>query len=170
MRAYMGLVCKPGSYITVLKALLRMFADQRDIFLMFGQIDILIQFNDLKNIEEFKDKWFNPIRMTGSENDLIVKTLTLIALSEGPELIERPFAFVFLNTKPKNLEDIRTTLLAMPAVLSADSVFGPFDLICSVKAEDNTELETLVLAIQQISGIESSMTSIVAAANIMSDY
>ena len=170
MRAYMGLTCKPGSYIIVLKALLRMFADQRDIFLMFGPVDILIQFNDLKNVEEFKEKWFNPIRMIGSENNLITKTLTLTAISEGPELTEKPFAFVFLNTKPKNLETIRTTLLAIPTVLSADSVFGPFDVICSVKAEDNEELERLVSVIQQISGIESSITSIVAAVDILPDY
>ena len=170
MRAYMGLTCKSGSYMMVLKALLRMFADQKDIFLMFGPVDILIQFNDLKNVEEFKEKCFNPIRMIGSENNLITKTLTLTAISEGPELTENPFAFVFLNTRPKNLESIRTTLLAIPAVLSADSVFGPFDVICSVKAEDNEELERLVSVIQQISGIESSITSIVAAVNILPDY
>lgn len=166
----MGLTCKPGSYKTVLKALLRMFVDQRDIFLMFGPVDIIIQFNDLKSVGEFTEKWFNPIRMIGSEDDLIVKTVSLIVISEGPDIAERPYAFIFLNTEPKNLETVRTKLLTIPEVLSADSVFGPFDVICSVKAEGNAELETLVSVIQQIQGVESSMTSIVAAVNILPDY
>jgi DNA-binding Lrp family transcriptional regulator len=170
VRAYLGLSCKSGSYMTVFKALLRMFVDQYDIFLMFGPVDIIIRFNNLKNVEEFKEKWFNPIRMIGSEDDLITKTLTLITISEGPDLIENPFAFIFLNTKPKHLETVRTKLVAIPEVLSADSVFGPFDVICSVKAKDNAELETLVSLIQQIEGVESSMTSIVAAVNILPDY
>ncbi|MBT0160323.1 Lrp/AsnC family transcriptional regulator [Candidatus Bathyarchaeota archaeon A05DMB-2] len=170
MKAYMGLTCKPGSYMTVLKALLKMFVDQRDIFLMFGPIDIVVQFNDLKNIEEFKEKWFDPIRMIGAEDDLITKTITLIVVSEGPKLAEKPYAFVFLNTKPKNLETVRKSLLSIPEVLSADSVFGPFDVICSLKAADTAELETLVSAIQHIAGVESSMTSIVAAVNILPDY
>jgi DNA-binding Lrp family transcriptional regulator len=170
MRAYMGLNCKSGSYMQVFKALLRMFVDQRDIFLMFGPVDIIVRFDNLKNVEEFKEKWFNPIRMIGSEEDLITKTLTLITISEGPDLTEKPFAFVFLNTKPKHLETIRTKLLDIPEVLSADSVFGPFDVICSVKVRDTAELETLVSVIQQIDGVESSMTSIVAAVNILPDY
>lgn len=170
MRAYMGLSCKSGSYMTIFKALMRMFVDQYDIFLMFGPVDILVRFNNLKSVEEFKKEWFNPIRMIGSDKDLITKTLTLITITEGPDLVEKPFAFIFLNTKPKNLETVRSKLVAIPEVLSADTVFGPFDVLCSVKAEDTAELETLVSLIQQIEGVESSMTSIVAANNILPDY
>jgi hypothetical protein len=63
--------------------------------------------------------------MIGAEEDLITKTLSLIVTSEGPILREKPFAFIFLNTQPKNLENARKSLLTIPEVLSANSVFGP---------------------------------------------
>jgi DNA-binding Lrp family transcriptional regulator len=171
MKAYMGLTCKPGSYNEVLrKLLLELHIDQHNVFLLFGPVDILIQFPNLKNLQEFTEKWFNPIRMIGAEEDLISKTVSLVAVSEGPKIVEKPFAFIFLNTKPKSLEVVRTKLLSIEEVLSADSVLGPFDLICSVKAADPDELETLVSVIQQIPGIESSSTSIVSPIRVLPDW
>lgn len=171
MKAYMGLKCKPGTYNEVLKKLLfELRLDQQNVFLLFGPVDILVQFPDLENIQEFIDKWLNPIRMLGENEDWIAKTVSLIVLSEGPKLVEKPFAFIFLNTDPKSLEAVRTQLLKIPEVLSADSVLGPFDVICSVKATDPQELETLVLLIQQIPGIETSTTSIVSPIRIMPDW
>ena len=65
---------------------------------------------------------------------------------------------------------MRTKLLTIPEVLSADSVFCPFDVICSVKAEDVEELESLVSVIQQIEGIENSFTSIVSPIRVMPEW
>ena len=171
MKAYMGLTCKPGSYNEVLKKLLLgLHIDQQNVFLLFGPVDILVQFVELKDLQEFTEKWFNPIRMIGADEDWISKTVSLVAISEGPKLSEKPFAFIFLNTKPKNLETVRDKLLTIPEVLSADSVFGPFDVICSVKATDPEELETLVSVIQQIPGIETSFTSIVSPIRVLPDW
>ena len=166
----MGLSCKLGFCMEVFMKLLRKFIDQRDIFLLFGPVDILIKFNEVGNVEEFIDKWFDPIRMIGAEEDLITKTLSFITISKGPELNDKPFAFVFVNVNPKHLETVRTKLLKIPEVLSADSVFGPFDLICSLKVQDQIELETLVLLLQQITGVKNTMTSVVAGANLLPDY
>jgi len=166
----MGLSCKAGYCMEVFMHLIKKYLDQRDIFLLFGPVDLLIQFNDIKSVSGFIEKWFNPIRMIGAKEDLITKTLSFITISEGPEITEKPFAFVFLNTKPKNLETVRVKLLKIPEVISADSVLGPYDIICSLKVQDQAELETLVLLIQQITGVESSMTSVVAAANLLPDY
>jgi len=55
-------------------------------------------------------------------------------------------------------------------MLSADSVFGPYDILCSLKVQDQEELEAIVLLIQQITGVDSSMTSVVSAANILPDF
>ena len=171
MKAYMGLTCKPGSYNEVLKKLLLgLHIDQQNVFLLFGPVDILVQFADLKDLQEFTEKWFNPIRMIGADEDWIAKTVSLAVISEGPRCSEKPFAFIFLNTKPKSLETVRTKLLTIPEVLSADSVLGPFDVICAVKAADPEELENLVSVIQQISGIESSFTSIVSPIRVMPDW
>jgi len=166
----MGLSCKAGYCMEVFMHLIKKYLDQRDIFLLFGPVDLLIQFNDIKSVSGFIEKWFNPIRMIGAKEDLITKTLSFITISEGPEITEKPFAFVFLNTKPKNLETVRVKLLKIPEVISADSVLGPYDIICALKVQDQAELETLVLLIQQITGVESSMTSVVAAANLLPDY
>jgi len=166
----MGLSCKSGSCMDVFMALVRKFIDQRDIFLLFGPVDILIRFNNVKSNEEFIEKWFNPIRMIGADEGLITKTLSFITISQGPEITKKPFAFVFFNTKPKDLESVRCKLLKIPEVLSADSVFGPYDLITSVNVADHAELETLVLLLQQIDGVESTTTSVVAGVNLMPDY
>lgn len=171
MKAYIGLNCKPGAYTEVLKKLVfGLNIDQQNVFLLFGPVDILISFTNLANVEEFVKKWLNPIRMIGAKDDLITKSMSLIVASEGPALAEKPFAFLFLNTKPQSAEDVMAKLLTLPEVLSADIVLGPFDVICSIKAQDHEDLETSVLLIQQIAGLESSVTSIVSPTKVLPDW
>jgi hypothetical protein len=171
LKAYIGLTCKPGAFNEVLKKLMhQQFIDQQDIFLLFGPVDILIRLVNLKSLDELIEKWFNPVRMIGAEEDLITKTLSLIVISKGPLLTERPFAFVFLNVKPKNLENVRQSLLTFPEVLSADTVFGPHDVICSVKAADQMDLLCIVTKIQEIPGVECSVTSIISPIKIFPEW
>jgi DNA-binding Lrp family transcriptional regulator len=163
MKAYISLTCKTGAYNRVLNELLKMKVPRGDVFLLFGPVDILIQFKELENLDEFVENWFNPVRMIGAEETLITKTLTFIVISEGPSFVEEPFAFVFLNAQPRNLEKVQEALLAVPEVLSADTVFGPYDIICAIGARDTTDLERIVRDIQKnIPGIEGSMTAVVA--------
>ena len=112
--------------------------------MIFGPLDIFAQFNDLASNVEFKEKCFHPIIIIASENDLISKTFTLIAISEDPKIAEKPFAFVFTNTKAKNLETVRTQFFFIPRVLLADSVFDPFVVIYFLKLEDNSELKAII--------------------------
>jgi len=178
MKAYMGLTCKPGSHIEVLKRLLNLCImerggvcfSERDIYLLFGPVDILIPFHEMESLEEFIEKGFNPIRMIGAEEDLITKTLSLIVVSRGPAFVEKPFAFLFLNVKPKSLEEVRTKLLKVPNVLTADSVLGPYDIICAVKAKDYMELQQTILNIQSIQGVEGLITAIVAQINVLPEW
>jgi hypothetical protein len=163
MKAYMALSCKTSAYNRVLNELLDLNIPRGDIFLLFGPVDMLIQFEGLKNLDEFIEKWFNPVRMIGAEEALITKTLTFVVISKGPSFAEEPFAFIFLNTQPRNLENVRKALLTIPEVLSADTVFGPYDVICPVRAKDRTDLERIIRHTQSnIQGIEGSMTTIVA--------
>ncbi|UCH02169.1 MAG: hypothetical protein JSV20_10265 [Candidatus Bathyarchaeota archaeon] len=81
MKAYMGLKCKIGAYNSVLKELLALNIPRGNIFLLFGEIDILIQFIGLKSVDEFVQNWFDPIRMIGGTKDLITQTLTFIVIS-----------------------------------------------------------------------------------------
>lgn len=163
----MCLTCRSGAYNRVLKELLDLNIPRDDIFLLFGPIDIIIQFSGLKSLEEFKEKWFNPVRMISSKEALITKTLTFIVISEGPSFAEEPFAFIFLNTQPQNLEKVQNALLTIPEVLSADTVFGPHDVICSVRAKDREDLERVISKIHSsVPGIEGTITAIVAMIRI----
>jgi len=162
MKAYMCLTCKVGSYNKILNELQELKVPRSDIFLLFGTFDILIQFSRLKNLDEFIKMWFNPVRMIGANDALITKTFTFIVISEGPLLTEVPFAFIFLNTKPQTLDPIKDTLLKIPEVLSADTVFGHYDLICSIKAKDRVDLERIISHIHSnVFGIDGAMTVIV---------
>ena len=163
MKAYMSLSYKVGAYNRVLNALLDLNIPEGDIFLLFGPVDAMVQFKNLKDLNEFVEKWFNPVRMIGAKEELITKTLTFIVISEGPSYVEDPFAFIFLNAEPRNLEKVRKALLTIPEVLSADTVFGPYDVICPIRAKDRRDLRRILGHIQEtIPGIEGSMTSVVA--------
>jgi hypothetical protein len=171
MKAYMALSSKVGACDKVLEEIKKMNLCARalnereqNVFLLFGPVDILVQFSELKDIDEFVSKWFTPIRMITPEEPLIEKTQTWITLSEGKPFTEEPFAFLFLNTQPRNLEQVQQTLQTIPQVLSADIVFGPYDIICAVKAKDKAELQQVITQIQkEVPNIQGTMTQIVAS-------
>ena len=164
MKAYMTLSCKVGAYNRVLDELIKMHLSKKEVFLLFGPVDILIQFCGLKDLDEFINNWFNPIRAITPEEPMIDKTQTLIVISEGSPFTEEPYAFLFLNTQPRNLEKVQETLQNIPQVLSADTVFGPFDLICAVRASDRIDLQQLVAKIQKdVPHIQGTVTEIVAS-------
>jgi len=167
MKAYMCLSCKVGAYNKVLEELLKLNVPRGDIFLLFGPIDILVQFTGLNSLEEFIEKWFNPIVTIGDEEAWITRSMTLVVIKEGPSHAEEPFAVIFLNTQPRNLEKVQTALLTIPEVISADTVFGPYDLICQVRAKDRADLERVISHIHKIAPeIEGTMTTISAMLRI----
>jgi hypothetical protein len=93
---------------------------------------------------------------------MIDKTEMFIVISEGKSLTQEPYAFLFLNTQPINLELVQEKLHAMSKVLSADTIFGPYDVIYSVKANDNKDLQLLISQIQrEIPQIQGTETAIV---------
>jgi len=164
MKAYMTLSCKSGFFNTVLDELIKLHLSKKDVFLLFGPVDILIQFNGLKDLDEFINKWFDPIRNITPAVPMIDKTQTLIVISEGKQFQEEPFAFLFLNTQPRNLELVQKALQEIPQVLSADTVFGPYDVICAVKASNNQDLTQLVSQIQEkVPHIQGTVTAIVSS-------
>ncbi len=160
----MTLSCKLGAYNRVLDELIKMRLSKKDVFLLFGPVDILVQFRELKDLNEFIGKWFNPIRNLAPDEPMIDKTQTLIVISEGRQFTEEPYAFLFLNTQPRNLEIVQETLQKIPQVLSADTVFGPYDVICAVTAKDRLDLQHLVARIQnEVPHIQGTVTEIVAS-------
>jgi len=163
----MGLTCKAGGYNKVLDELLKINIPTWDIFLLYGPIDVLVKFENLKSLQEFVEKWFNPVRKVCSKERLISKTMTYIVVIEGPSYMEEPFAFMFLNVQPRDAELAREKLLKNPHVISADFVFGPCDLIVPVRAKNNVDLERVVSSIHcEVSGIEEAYTTVVAMMRI----
>ena len=160
----MTLSCKVGAYNRVLDELIKMNLSKKDVFLLFGPVDILVQFSGLKTLDEFVNNWFNPIRMLTPEEPMIDKTQTLIVISEGRAFSEEPYAFLFLNTQPRNLEKVQEALQNIPEVLSADTVFGPYDVICAVRVGNKVELQKLIAKIQkEVPHIQGTVTAIVAS-------
>jgi DNA-binding Lrp family transcriptional regulator len=165
MKVYMILSCmtpscKVSFKTRVLDELIKMGLSKKDISLLVGPAEALIQLRGLKNIDEFISKWFDPIRKVSQEG-LIDKTESVFVISEGKYFTEEPYAFLFINTQPRNLEIVQEKLQAIPKVLSADTVFGCYDVICAVKASNNKDLELLVSQIQtevpEIKGISTAM-------------
>ena len=163
MKAYMALSCKPGAFNAVLDELIKLNLSKKDVFLLFGPVDILVRLH-FDNIDEFLKKWFDPIRAINPQEPMIEKTQTLIVISEGRPYSEEPYAFLFLNTQPRNLEKVQEQLQTIPKVLSADTVFGPYDVICAVRANNKEDLKQLVSQIQkEVTPIQGTVTAIVAS-------
>ena len=159
----MTLSCKAGAYKKALDELIKMNLSQKDVFVLFGQADILVQFRGLKGVDEFITNWFNPIRAMTPEDPLVEKTQTLIVISEGRPFEEEPYAFLFFNTQPRNLEKMQETLQNIPGVLSADTVFGLYDVICAVRVRNKIELKQLVERIEEeVPDIQGIVTEIIA--------
>lgn len=160
----MGLSCKVGAFNRVIDELIKLNLSKKDVFLLFGPVDILVQIRGLKSLDEFISKWFNPIRNITPQEVLVDRTQTLIVLSEGNQYAEEPYAFLFLNTQPRNLELVQEKLQAIPEVLSADTVLGPFDVIAAVKAKGKEDLKTLISQIQEkVPHIQGTVTAVVAS-------
>ena len=159
----MTLSCKVGAYRRVLDELIKMNLSQKNVFLLFGQADILVQFNGLKNLDDFINNWFNPIRAITPKEPMVEKTQTLIVISEGRPFEEEPYAFLFFKTQPRNLEKLQETLQNVSGVLSADTVFGPYDVICAVRVRNKIALKQLVARIQKdVPDIKGTVTEILA--------
>jgi DNA-binding Lrp family transcriptional regulator len=163
MKAYMALSCKVGYFNRVIDELIKMGLTKKDVFLLFGPLDIIVQFNSILSLDEFIRNWFDPIRKITPEEPMLKKTETYIVITEGKRFDEEPYAFVFLTCQPRDLEQVRLQLETVPQVLAADTVFGPYDLICAVKAANKNELQQLVANIEQIPGIRDTVTEIVAS-------
>ncbi len=171
MKAYMALSCKVGAHERVLEEIKRMNMVARtlnepepEVFLLFGPFDILVQFRELRDLEDFVNKWFTPIRMIMPDDPLVEKTQTWLVISESGPCAEEPYAFLFINTQPRNLEKVQQGLKDIPEVLCADTVFGPYDVVCAVRAKDKLDLQNVISKIQrQIPFVMGTMTQIVAS-------
>ncbi|UXA19724.1 Lrp/AsnC ligand binding domain-containing protein [Mycobacterium sp. SMC-4] len=68
-------------------------------------------------------------------------------------------AFVLIQTEVGRAETVAKQLAGLTAVLSAEYVTGPYDVVVRVSAADLTELKaTVVPTVAQVSGITRTLT------------
>ncbi len=67
----MGLTCKTGYYNKVMEKLIELNIPKWDIFLLYGPTDVLVKFERFNSLNEFVEKWFNPVRTIGAEERLM---------------------------------------------------------------------------------------------------
>jgi DNA-binding Lrp family transcriptional regulator len=72
-------------------------------------------------------------------------------------------AFILIDTSPGKARDVAQKLRQVPGVSLAHAVTGPHDIIAVAEAPDVTALgELVVQRIQSVTGVNRSLTSIVA--------
>jgi DNA-binding Lrp family transcriptional regulator len=72
-------------------------------------------------------------------------------------------AFILIDTSPGKARDVAQKLREVPGVSLAHAVTGPHDIIAIAEASDVTALgELVVQKIQSVTGVNRSLTSIVA--------
>ncbi|MGV0851126.1 Lrp/AsnC ligand binding domain-containing protein [Mycolicibacterium phlei] len=72
-------------------------------------------------------------------------------------------AFMLIQTEVGRAEVIAKQLAALPGVLSAEYVTGPYDVIVRIGADTLDELKaTVVPSVQQVSGITRTLTCPIA--------
>jgi DNA-binding Lrp family transcriptional regulator len=72
-------------------------------------------------------------------------------------------AFILIDTSPGKAREVAAKIRAVPGVSVAHAVTGPHDIIAIAEAADVTSLgELVVQKIQSVTGVNRSLTSIVA--------
>ena len=72
-------------------------------------------------------------------------------------------AFILIDTSPGKAREVAAKIRSVPGVSVAHAVTGPHDIIAIAEAHDVTSLgELVVQKIQSVTGVNRSLTSIVA--------
>jgi len=92
------------------------------------------------------------------EKGVIRRFTTIIS----PELLGKSLtAFVLINTDPKKLEDVLSTLSSMDDVYEAYDVTGTYYAIVKIRTENREKLAAIIDQIGMIDGVTRTETAIV---------
>ncbi len=71
-------------------------------------------------------------------------------------------AYVLIEVAPGAASDVIAALRAMPAIISADAVTGPYDIIAVIETDASSAVGALVIErIRPVQGINRTMTCLV---------
>ena len=71
-------------------------------------------------------------------------------------------AYVLINTEPKHMEDIASTLEKLDSIVEIFPVYGVYDLVAKIQAETMEKLKDLVTwKIRSLSNVRSTITMLI---------
>ena len=73
-----------------------------------------------------------------------------------------PMAYVLINTEPKNMEKVVTTLEKLDSVVEVFPVYGVYDVIAKVQAESMEKLKDIVTwKVRSLDDVRSTITMLI---------
>ena len=73
-----------------------------------------------------------------------------------------PMAYVLINTEPKNMEQVVSTLEKLDAVVEIFPVYGVYDVVAKVQADTMEKLKDIVTwKVRSLDDVRSTITMLV---------
>ena len=73
-----------------------------------------------------------------------------------------PMAYVLINTKPKHMENVVSTLEKLDAVVEIFPVYGVYDVVAKVQADTMEKLKDIVTwKVRSLDDVRSTITMLV---------
>jgi DNA-binding Lrp family transcriptional regulator len=71
-------------------------------------------------------------------------------------------AYVLINTEPKHMEDVASTLEKLDSVVEVFPVYGVYDLVAKIQAETMEKLKDIVtFKIRSLKNVRSTITMLI---------
>ena len=73
-----------------------------------------------------------------------------------------PMAYVLINTEPKNMESVVSTLDKLDSVVEIFPVYGVYDIVAKIQAETMEKLKDLVTwKVRSLDDVRSTITMLI---------
>ena len=77
-----------------------------------------------------------------------------------------PMAYVLINTEPKNMESVVSTLEKLDSVVEIFPVYGVYDIVAKIQAETMEKLKDLVTwKVRSLDDVRSTITMLILEDN-----
>ena len=77
-----------------------------------------------------------------------------------------PMAYVLINTEPKNMESVVSTLEKLDSIVEIFPVYGVYDIVAKIQAETMEKLKDLVTwKVRSLDDVRSTITMLILEDN-----
>lgn len=165
MRAWILVNAKTASLDSRQQILAKNYESVVNCHLLWGLYDAIVEIN-----MESRNRLYDDVmrEMDILTNDIlslseIARINTLIVSNEKTKenSDKRPFAYIFVNTMPEDIIEVRDRFFDIESVQNADIVLGTFDIVIEIAVDSLNELKEAMNGIFGTTGISRTITSIV---------